>query len=352
MLRSFWRLWRYVSRARGAGGAWTGKTHENILSAYFDFLKIVVDEHFLYRLILSHKAVTASLASQGGWGSQIRVLGTQWSNAVSCSAQEPRNKEDETSAFLGLLTATKFCGMWFSMDVLPGKYKLTEDSRSSMFKDVSLNDVFFFFGFRYLYNVVFLDRLMVGFVYVPAWYANISYFIIICIYYLQYILYTASMRIWLCMPISTPVCHYSCLLYSLILYISYILWFMCVFVSTWWFAVATTCYHDAIRADHAQHESIKVIQTKVLETHVSALRLFLCDSGPHSGAIRNMCCIVKCHSVLRSTSALGSSLPVCFLGDDGLVHVRTSASRKARSYVFKCVEYWHALAGPQFSYCW
>ena len=58
-------------------------------------------------------------------------------------------------------------------------------------------------------------------------------------------------------------------------------------------------------------------------------------------------CIVKCHSVLRSTSALGSSLPVCFLGD---VHVRTSASRKARSYVFKCVEYWHALAGLHFSY--
>lgn len=45
-----------------------GETHEDILSAYFDFLKIVVDEHFLYRLVLSHKAVTASLASQGVMG--------------------------------------------------------------------------------------------------------------------------------------------------------------------------------------------------------------------------------------------------------------------------------------------
>lgn len=68
MLRSFWRHWRYVSWARGAGGAWMGETHEDILSAYFDFLKIVVDEHFLYRLVLSHKAVTASLASQGVMG--------------------------------------------------------------------------------------------------------------------------------------------------------------------------------------------------------------------------------------------------------------------------------------------
>lgn len=57
------------------------------------------------------------------------------------------------------------------MDVLPGKYKLIEDSRSSMFKDVSLNDVFLFSLFI---HVVFLDRLMVGFVYVPAWYAIIS----------------------------------------------------------------------------------------------------------------------------------------------------------------------------------
>ena len=96
--------------------------------------------------------VSFSFVAQSS-GSQIRVLGTQWLKAVSCSAQEPRNKEDETGAFLGLLTATKFCGMWFSMDVLPGKYKLIEDSRSSMFKDASLNDVFF--CFRYLYMCCF-----------------------------------------------------------------------------------------------------------------------------------------------------------------------------------------------------
>ena len=43
---------------------------------------------------------------------------------------------------------------------------------------------------------------------------------------------------------------------------------------------------------------------------------------------------------MQSTPALGSSLPLCFSGEDGLVHVQTSASRKA----LKRVECWHALA--------
>lgn len=88
-----------------------GETHEDILSAYFDFLKIVLDELLLYRLVLSPKAVTASLASQGVMGQSDSSSGNSMIEAVSCSAQEPRNKEDETGAFLGLLTATKFCGM-------------------------------------------------------------------------------------------------------------------------------------------------------------------------------------------------------------------------------------------------
>ena len=166
-------------------------------------------------------------------------------------------------------------------------------------------------------------------------------YIIICIYSTFCILRPCAFD---CVCLSPP--PYATTVVS---YILYILWFMCVFVSTWWFAVATTCSH-AIRADHAQHESSKVIQTKVLETHVSALRLFRMTARRTAELFG--ICIVKCHSVLRSTSALGSSLPVCFLGDDGLVHVRTSASRKARSYVFKCVEYWHALAGLHFSYRW
>ena len=59
------------------------------------------------------------------WGSQIRVLGTQWSKAVGVvQLRSLETKKMKTRALLGLLTATKFCGMWISMDVVPEKYKL------------------------------------------------------------------------------------------------------------------------------------------------------------------------------------------------------------------------------------
>ena len=79
------------------------------------------------------------------------------------------------------------------MDVLPGKYKLTEDSRSSMFKDVSLNDVFFFFWFS-LFIQCGVFRPLDGWICLRTSMVC-KYIIFYHNMYLQYILYTASMRI-------------------------------------------------------------------------------------------------------------------------------------------------------------